>query len=94
MRRRSDVVSASEIASWAWCPESWRQNSLGAEPENTEALQRGEILHGKTAAFEGRSEAAIAVGRWLILAALVLFVLAFFLVSGHRLLLTYQHIYL
>jgi CRISPR-associated exonuclease Cas4 len=36
--RTSDVVSASEIASWAWCPESWRLTSLGAELENRAAL--------------------------------------------------------
>jgi len=33
-RKSSEVVSASEIASWAWCPESWRLQALGNEPEN------------------------------------------------------------
>lgn len=27
-------MTASEIASWSWCPESWRLDSLGAEPSN------------------------------------------------------------
>ena len=48
MRRDNDVVSASEIASWAWCPESWRLESLGAEPENQAELARGKAFHART----------------------------------------------
>ena len=47
MNRKDDVVSASEITSWAWCPESWRLDSLGAEPENRAALVRGERFHAR-----------------------------------------------
>ena len=58
MKRSDDVVSASEIASWAWCPESWRLASLGHEPENRAAMKRGEKLHARTARLRG----AVAVG--------------------------------
>lgn len=67
MKRRDDVVSASEIASWAWCPESWRLESLGAEPSNRVELARGETHHERQAAFEERSRSAISVG-WCLLA--------------------------
>lgn len=71
MRRTDDVVTASEIASWAWCPESWRLDSLGAEPGNRDELARGETHHATKAAFEERSRSAIAVG-WCLLAFAVL----------------------
>lgn len=72
MKRRDDVVSASEIAAWAWCPESWRLDSLGAEPSNRGELVRGETHHVRQAAFEERSRSAISLGWCLLLfAALV-----------------------
>lgn len=72
MKRSDDVVSASEIASWAWCPESWRLESLGAEPWNRADLARGETYHVSQAAFEEHSRSAISLGWCLLLfAALV-----------------------
>lgn len=80
--KRSAVVSASEIASWAWCPESWRLESLGAEPENRAALARGDAFHERTAALEGRSRTYLALGRWLLAAGLFLAALAFLMAGG------------
>jgi hypothetical protein len=82
MKRTDDVVSASEIASWAWCPESWRLTSLGHDPENRAALKRGEEFHARTAAFEGRSRRAISLGWWLLAVALLLAVQVLVLVMG------------
>jgi hypothetical protein len=79
MKRSDDVVSASEIASWAWCPESWRLESLGAEPSNRADRDRGERFHSRTAAFESRSRSAMALGWWLLAAALLVAALAFVL---------------
>lgn len=76
MRDPDDLVTASEIASWAWCPESWRLKSIGHEPENQDALRRGEAHHAEKAAFEGRSRSAVLLGRWLIALGVVLLVLA------------------
>ncbi len=64
MKRPDERASASEIASWGWCPESWRLKSLGHEPENLAALQRGEEHHMRKASFEVRSRSAISFG-WL-----------------------------
>lgn len=67
----SDVVTASEIASWTWCPESWRLDSLGAEPSNRAEMARGETFHAQKAVFEERSRSAVSVG-WCLLAFAVL----------------------
>ena len=82
MKRTEDVVSASEIASWAWCPESWRLESLGAEPSNRAELARGEMHHARKAAFEGRSRSAISLGWWLLSLAALVGLLALFLMEG------------
>ncbi len=82
MRRRDEVVSASEIAAWAWCPESWRLETLGAEPSNWTELARGETHHARKAAFEERSRSAISLGWWLLALGLLLAALALVLVRG------------
>jgi hypothetical protein len=82
MNRNDDVVSASEIASWAWCPESWRLQSLGYEPENKAAIKRGEKFHARTTAFEEWSRSALALGWWLLAAALLLAAYVLVLVRG------------
>lgn len=68
-RHPDDVVSASEIASWALCPEAWRLGQgLGLRPGNEERLQEGELFHARTAAIERHSGTALRVG--LVLLAL------------------------
>jgi len=66
MKRSDDVVSASEIASWAWCPESWRLNALGSEPTNRGDIARGELEHRRKATYERFSRRVVALG-WLLL---------------------------
>ncbi len=42
MRERDpSIVTVSEIADWAWCPEAWRLRSLEHAPGNRAALQNG-----------------------------------------------------
>ena len=73
----SDVVSASEVASWVYCPEQWRlQYGLGHESENVALLKRGERFHASTAAVERSS------GRILRLAGILIVVAALLLVVG------------
>ena len=83
MKRNDDVVSASEIASWAWCPESWRLDALGAEPGNRAALRAGREVpraNGRVrGAVDGRPS---QLGFWLLAAGLLLAALAFVLVRG------------
>ncbi|QEG27800.1 hypothetical protein GobsT_25640 [Gemmata obscuriglobus] len=78
---RNDFVSASEIASWAWCPESWRLETLGDEPGNQSAIASGRALHADRSAFEVTSRRAAARAVWLLAIALIVAAL-FYLVLG------------
>lgn len=72
--RRHELVSASEIASWEWCPESWRLDAVGAEPTNRADRLRGSKYHSFTAwvvVWSGRLKWA-----GLVLAAAALVALA------------------
>jgi hypothetical protein len=76
---RNDVVSASEIASWAWCPESWRLEALGEEPENKEERARGKAFHTRTATLEVSSRRLVALGWWVLVLGLVVAAVSFVL---------------
>ena len=71
-KRHSDVVSASEIAAWSWCPESWRLGQgLGLKPGNEEQLSQGEQFHVQTAAVERHTGAALKIGLVLLALGLI-----------------------
>lgn len=73
MRREDlEIVAASEIAEWAWCPESWRLKSLGHESANRAALAAGERGHRRKAGFEVLSRLTIRLGWGLLVAAAIL----------------------
>ena len=74
--RDPDLVTAAEIASWAWCPESWRLQSLGNEPANRASMDKGRELHASQVIFEGLSRSAISLGWWLVASAALLALLA------------------
>jgi len=80
--QNTEIITASEIASWAWCPESWRLDSLGAEPGNRADMTRGETYHAQKAAFEERSRSAISLGWWLLALAVLVALLGLFLLGG------------
>ena len=80
MRRRvpsssSGVVSATEVASYVYCPEQWRlEHGLGNASTNTASLARGAAQHRKIAAVEVWSRHALRLGLVLVvLAAILLF---------------------
>ena len=80
-KRHHNVVSASEIGSWAWCPEAWRLGQgLGLRPGNEEQLTQGERFHVRTAAVERRSGTALRIG--LVLFALGLLALGAYLLAA------------
>jgi hypothetical protein len=69
---RDRLVTASEIACYAYCPEQWRlQYGLGLDPENRAALEAGTRHHARTAAAERLAGGALAMGRLLVLLALL-----------------------
>ena len=71
----SGVVSATEVASYVYCPEQWRlEHGLGQSSTNKASLARGAALHKKTAAVEVRSRHALRLAFVLVvLAAILLF---------------------
>lgn len=72
----SGVVSATEVASYVYCPEKWRlEHGLGYASMNTALLARGTAQHRKIAAVEVWSRHALRLGVVLVVvAAIVLFV--------------------
>ena len=74
---RRDVVSATEIASFVYCPEQWRlQHGLGNESENTASLSRGEAFHATNASVEVGTRKASWVGLALVALAVVVLLVA------------------
>lgn len=82
MKRRDEIVSASEISAWAWCPESWRLDVLEVGRDDEGHLRYGEAFHKGKAAFEKRSRSAISLGWGLIALAVLAALLALVLMGG------------
>ncbi len=64
--KRNDVVSASGIAAWEWCPEAWRLAEIGKEPGNQNELDCGRDEHEWNTLVEVWSRRVVALG-WLLL---------------------------
>lgn len=72
----TDLVSASEIACFAYCPEQWRlQYGQGLPAENQEALDAGTRHHERKGWAERIAGGMILVGRILIALAAVAVIL-------------------
>lgn len=70
MRRKEDVVTASEIAAFVYCPEQWQlEFGLGLEPENRAALYAGTRHHAWKAVAERIAGGSITLGLVLIVLA-------------------------
>jgi hypothetical protein len=81
-RTPDDLVTASEIACYGYCPEQWRlQYALGLEPENRAALAAGTRHHDRKAAAERLAGGALALGRLLVAAAAVLALLLLWMIG-------------
>jgi hypothetical protein len=71
-QRPDDLITAAEIACWAYCPEQWRLSyGLGLEPENRAALDAGTRHHAWKAVAERFAGALIRLGRLLVVLAAV-----------------------
>jgi hypothetical protein len=72
---RPGMVSASEIAAFAYCPEQWRlEYGLGMEPESQASLDAGNRDHARKAVAERVAGGAIGLDKTLAVAALLLLV--------------------
>ncbi len=66
-----ETVTASEIAEWAFCPESWRLSAVGTPSTNQPKREAGAVHHEEKAAAERAAGGSIAIGRILIVVALL-----------------------
>ena len=76
-KRPDDLITATEIASWVYCPEQFRlQYGLGLEPSNQAELAAGDRHHARKGSAERIAGGSITLGRILaVLAALALLLL-------------------
>ena len=71
------MISAQEIACFAYCPEQWRlQYGLRLPPGNRDALVAGNRHHARKAVAERLAGGSIAVGRFLAILAVLAVLLA------------------
>lgn len=76
-QRTDDLITASEVAAFAYCPEQWRlEYGLGLQARNEAAREAGTRHHDRKAIAERIAGGWIALGRFLVVfAALLLLVL-------------------
>jgi len=85
MRRRKrrqhpqDMISAQEIACFAYCPEQWRlQYGMGIEPSNQAAMAAGKRHHARKAVAERVASGSILLGLVLLAVTLLALLLLIF----------------
>ena len=72
MRRLpTNTVTASEIADFVYCAESWRLAQTGHDSANQGVQNAGTAHHAKKATAERVAGGSIAMGRILIVLALI-----------------------
>ena len=74
-----DIVTASEIAEFVFCPESWRLARTGHESANQLAREAGDAHHTQKATAEKLAGKSMTLGRVLILVALLVLALLWWL---------------
>ena len=66
-RRPNDLISATEVAAYVYCPEQWRlEYGLGLPANNRTAREAGRRHHGRKAGVERLAQLLIALGGLLI----------------------------
>jgi hypothetical protein len=71
-QRDAELVTATEIACWVYCPEQWRlQYGLGLKPGNKASLDAGKRHHWLKAIAERFAATFIGIGSVLVVIALV-----------------------
>ncbi len=71
-KRERKLVTAGEIASFAYCPEQWRlEYGLALPAGNRVELEAGTRHHSAKAVAERLAGAAIVIGRILVVLAIL-----------------------
>jgi hypothetical protein len=71
MRKPPETVTASEIGEWAFCPEALRLRLTGVPSANQPERDAGIDHHSRKAGAEVTAGLSIAIGRILIVIALL-----------------------
>ena len=80
MAKRTDWVTASKIATYTYCQESWRlAHGLKIPPGNMRALKHGTAQHAAWQKVEQRTAWLIRAARVLASVTLALLLVRFFL---------------
>jgi hypothetical protein len=75
-RRDEGLVTASEIASFVYCPEQFRlEYGLGLPAENRAAMDAGARHHSRKAVAERLAGWSVGLGQLIVVAGLVLLLL-------------------
>ncbi len=75
MKEQHQWISASEVASFAYCPEAWRlEHGLELRAGNEPVREKGVIEHREWQQVEQRSSSLVRVAIWLFAAAVILWI--------------------
>jgi hypothetical protein len=75
-QQQDDMITATELACFAYCPEQWRlEYGLGLEPGNRAALDAGTRHHEQKAVAEQVAGGSIGIGRVLVVLAVLVLLL-------------------
>ena len=75
MDEKRKWISASEVASFAYCPEAWRlEHGLELRAGNEPLREKGAIEHREWQQVERRSSSLVRVAMWLFAAAVILWI--------------------
>ncbi len=73
MKEQHQWISASEVASFAYCPEAWRlEHGLELTPGNQPARDKGVSEHHKWQEVEQQSSFLVRIAIWLLVGAVLL----------------------
>lgn len=65
------MITASELAEWVYSREEWRKRRLGLSAPDQARLDAGNALHERKEAAQRRGGLSVAVGRVLIVVAVL-----------------------
>ncbi len=75
MKENHKWISASEVASFAFCPEAWRlDHGLELTPGNQPALEMGVSEHHKWQEVEQQSSSLVRIAMWFLAAAVLFWI--------------------
>ncbi len=76
MNDEPEMITASELAEWVYSREEWRKRRLGLSAPDHVQLDAGKALHERKEAAQRRGGQSLAVGRVLVVLAVIVLLAA------------------